>query len=393
MELKFARIAGLGVSVLATYAILIYSGLKGVGMPMGDLNLAYQQWMNANVAYGLSVDWVYPWVAIVPMSLANSIAPGALLWPWLVGCALLHFGIALTIAYRSNSGRAYFAMYFWLAGLIMLGPVSISRLDTVSVSLAVIAVYLLSRGSEATAAIWLSIATWIKVWPIAALSALFVAVKQKTNIAVVLVSTNAAILLIGFVLGADESIFSFLTGQTGRGIQVEAPIAAFWLWPAVFGDTNFGVQYNAEMMTFEVFGANLEVFANLMSLVQLGALAITFALGYLAFRKGVNLKDVFFWTLFTGILDLIVFNKVGSPQYMAWLVVPIVYGILVGLDRIQWVAVSVLALSALTWLIYPVLYNGLLQNGIGETLALTIRNLGLIGALVYANLRLQKLGK
>ena len=393
MELKLARLAGLGLSVLATYAILIYSGLKGVGMPMGDLNLAYQQWMNANVAYGLSVDWVYPWVAIVPMWLANAVTPGALLWPWLIGCALLHLGIALTIAYRSNSGRAYFAMYFWLAGLIMLGPVSISRLDTVSVSLAVIAVYLLSRGSEATAAIWLSIATWIKVWPIAALSALFVAVKQKTNIAVVLVSTNAAILLIGFVLGADASIFSFLTGQTGRGIQVEAPIAAFWLWPAVFGDTNFGIQYSAEMMTFEVFGANLEVFANLMSLVQLGALAITFALGYLAFRKGANLKDIFFWTSFTGILDLIVFNKVGSPQYMAWLVVPIVYGILVGLERIQWVAVSVLVLNALTWLIYPVLYNGLLQNGFGETLALTIRNLGLIAGLVYANLRLQKLGK
>ena len=393
MELKVARLAGLGLSVLATYAILIYSGLKGVGMPMGDLNLAYQQWMNANVAFGLSVDWVYPWVAIVPMWLANAVTPGALLWPWLIGCALLHLGIALTITYRSSSGRAYFAMYFWLAGLIMLGPVSISRLDTVSVSLAVIAVYLLSRGSEATAAIWLSIATWIKVWPIAALSALFVAVKQKTNVAVVLVSTNAAILLIGFVLGADASIVSFLTGQTGRGIQVEAPIAAFWLWPAVFGDTNFGVQYSAEMMTFEVFGANLEVFANLMSLVQLGALAITFALGYLAFRKGANPKDIFFWTSFTGILDLIVFNKVGSPQYMAWLAVPIVYGILVGLERIQWVAVSVLALSALTWLIYPVLYNGLLQNGFGETLALTIRNLGLIAGLVYANLRLQKLGK
>lgn len=393
MELKFVRLASLGVSVLATYAILIYSGLNGVGMPMGDLNLAYQQWMNANVAYGLSVDWVYPWVAILPMWLANAVSPGALLWPWLIGCALLHLGVALTIAYRSNTTRGYFAMYFWLAGLIMLGPVSISRLDTVSVSLAVIAVYLLSRGSEATAAIWLSIATWIKVWPIAALSALFVAVKQKTNIAVVLVSTNAAILLIGFVLGADASIFSFLTGQTGRGIQVEAPIAAFWLWPAVFGDASFGVQYSAEMMTFEVFGANIEVFANLMSLVQLGALAITFALGYLAFRKGANIKDVFFWTLFTGILDLIVFNKVGSPQYMAWLVVPIVYGILVGLERIQWVAVSVLVLSALTWLIYPVLYNGLLQNGFGETLALTIRNLGLIAGLVYANLRLQKLGK
>jgi hypothetical protein len=393
VELKFVRLAGLGLSILVVYATLIYSGLNGVGMPMGDLNLAYQQWMNANVAYGLSVDWVYPWVAILPMWLANAAAPGALLWPWLIGCAILHLGIALGIAYRSNSSRAYFAMYFWLAGLLMLGPVAISRLDTVSVSLAVIAVYLLSKGSEATAAIWFSVATWIKVWPAAALSAIFVAAKQKKNIAVVILATNAAILLFGFVLGADSSIFSFLTGQTGRGIQIEAPIAGFWLWPAVFGDPNFGVQYSAEMMTFEVFGSNLEVFANLMSIVQLGALAITFGLGYLAIRKGANAKDVFFWTLFTGVLDLIVFNKVGSPQYIAWLVVPIVYGILVGLARIQWVAVGVLVLSTLTWLIYPVLYNGLLQSGLVETAVLTIRNGLLIYALVYANLRLQKLGK
>lgn len=391
--MKLARLAGLGVSVLATYAMLIYSGLNGVGMPMGDLNLAYQQWMNANVAYGLSVDWVYPWVAILPMWLANSFAPGALLWPWLIGCALLHLGIALTIAYRSNSTRAYFAMYFWLAGLIMLGPVSISRLDAVSVSLAVVAVYLLSRGSEAGAVIWLSVATWIKVWPIAALSAIFVAAKQKTNILVVIVATNAAILLLGFVLGADASIFSFLTGQTGRGIQIEAPIAGLWLWPAVLGDANFGVQYSAEMMTFEVFGPNLEVFANLMSLVQFGALAITFGLGYLAIRKGANAQEVFFWTLFTGVLDLIVFNKVGSPQYIAWLVVPIAYGILVGLARIQWVAVGVLVLSSITWLIYPVLYNGILQSSFGETAVLTVRNGLLVYALVYANLRLQKLGK
>lgn len=73
--------------------------------------------------------------------------------------------------------------------------------------------------------------------------------------------------------------------------------------------------------------------------------------------------------------------------------VPIVYGILVGLARIQWVAVGVLVLSTLTWLIYPVLYNGLLQSGLVETAVLTIRNGLLIYALVYANLRLQKLGK
>jgi hypothetical protein len=39
------------------------------------------------------------------------------------------------------------------------------------------------------------------------------------------------------------------------------------------------------------------------------------------------------------------------------------------------------------------MYSGLLQNGFAETLILTVRNLMLLAGLVYANLRLQKLGK
>ena len=393
MDLKFRKIAILCLSVIAAYSFLIYSGLRGVGTPMGDLNFAYQQWMDSNVAFGLTSDWVYPWVAIVPMWLANAVSPGALIWPWLVGSGLLTLVIAVAIVYRENTSRAYVAMYFWLASLVMLGPVSISRLDTISVSLGVVAVYLLSKGNPATAAIWLSVATWIKVWPVAALAALSAATRRKANLIVVILSANIALLLFGIVLGADESILSFLTGQTGRGIQIEAPIAELWLWPAVLGDPSFGIKYSAEMMTFEVFGPNIEFFANMMTVVQLGALAITFGLGLLALKRGANSGEIFFWVLFTGILDLIVFNKVGSPQYLTWLVVPIVYGILVGAQRIQWVAVGVLILSALTWLIYPVLYSGLLQSGFGETLALTIRNLALVAGLVYANLRLQKLGK
>ena len=390
---ELRRLATLSLSVLATYAILVYSGLNSPGSPMGDLNFAYQNWMNSNVAFGLSADWVYPWVAILPMWLANAVSPGALLWPWLIGSGLITLVVAVTIAYREASTKAYLAMYFWLASLLLLGPVSISRLDTVSVALAVVAVYLLSRGSEVSAAIWLSVATWIKVWPVAALVALMAATKRKVNLLLVIVSVNLAILLIGFVLGADASVFSFLGGQTGRGLQIEAPIAAFWLWPAVFGDSGFGIQYSSAMMTYEVVGPNIKIFADLMSLVQIGALGITLALGLVALRKGAKATDVFFWTLFTGTLDLIVFNKVGSPQYMTWLVVPIVYGILLSVERIQMVAVGVLVLSALTWLIYPVLYSGLLQSGFGETFALTLRNVLLVLGLVYANLRLQKLGK
>ena len=57
---------------------------------------------------------------------------------------------------------------------------------------------------------------------------------------------------------------------------------------------------------------------------------------------------------------LIVFNKVGSPQFMTWLVAPIVLGLV--LDRRRWRSVAVFALvvAALTQSVYPLTYDGLL---------------------------------
>jgi hypothetical protein len=383
----------LGFAALGVYAFLAYSGFNGAGMPMGDLSLAYQQWVDSGFAFGLTTDWVYPYLAMLPIALANLVSPGALSWPWLIGSALVTLLVVLYVTIKDKSDRAAMAMAYYLGATLMLGPVAISRLDTLSVALAIIGVFFLARSSELTAGVWLSIATWLKVWPIALLMAAFAASKKRLTFVTFVLGVNVVILSIGFIVGADSSIFSFLTSQGGRGIQIEAPVAGIWLWPAVLGSAGTGVAYSAGMMTFEVFGPGTEVVANLMSLVQLGALAITLALGLVARRKGARVQDVIFWIGFTGILDLIVFNKVGSPQYMTWLVVPIVYGLLAGVRRINVVAVSLLFTSGLTWLIYPVFYNEILQSEVFGTSLLTLRNIVLLVGLVYANLRLQELGK
>lgn len=383
----------LGLAVVGVYAFLIYSGFNGAGMPMGDLNLAYQQWVDSGTAFGLTSDWVYPYFAMLPIVLANMVSPGALIWPWLIGAGLATLAVVLFVTLKEKSDRAAMAMAYYLGATLTLGPVAISRLDTLSVTIAVLGVYFLARGSELSAGVWLSIATWLKVWPVALLMAIFTASKKRRTFVTVVLGVNLAILAIGFVIGADSSIFSFLTSQGGRGIQIEAPVAGIWLWPAVLGSAGTGVAYSAEMMTFEVFGPGTELVANLMTLVQVGALAITLALGIIAFKRGARAKDVIFWVAFTGVLDLIVFNKVGSPQYMTWLVVPVVFGILAGAERINFVAVSLLFASGLTWLIYPVFYDQILRSEVFGTSLLTLRNLILLLGLVYANLRLQQLGK
>lgn len=363
---------------------------------MGDLNYAYQDWANAGSAYGISVAWVYPYLALVPISLANALTPGALIGGWVAIWLLFNLAVLIVLVfYRVGDDRdeRYRAGYFWVLATLCLGPVAISRLDAFSVGLSILGLLFVYLRFSKVASIFLTLALWIKVWPIALMSAVFVAVQGKIRWFVTLASGSVIAVVIAMLLGGDSSVFSFLGDQSERGIQIESPIAAFWLWPAVMGSTASGIKFNGPLMTFEVFGANADVVASLLTVVQFGALLITAALGYVAYRRGVAPSRIIFWASFTGVLDLIVFNKVGSPQYITWLVVPVVFGFIAKVAEAKTAAATVLVISLMTWLVYPIAYDAILASHFWETLLLTLRNLVLIGALVYGNLGLQKLGK
>ena len=73
---------------------------------------------------------------------------------------------------------------------------------------------------------------------------------------------------------------------------------------------------------------------------------------------------------------LIVFNKVGSPQYIGWIAAPIIAGLV--LERKRFVAPAAIALvvAALTQGFYPYLYVGVLNVLPLELSILTLRNIG-----------------
>jgi hypothetical protein len=73
---------------------------------------------------------------------------------------------------------------------------------------------------------------------------------------------------------------------------------------------------------------------------------------------------------------LIVFNKVGSPQYIGWLAAPIIAGLVMEQKRFIAPAVIALILGALTQAFYPYLYNALLNVQPLELGILTLRNIG-----------------
>jgi hypothetical protein len=392
----------LAVTVFAQLFLVFSASAFGVGTPMGDLIFAYQPWSQDVLVHGqllgITNPWVYPFPALVPIVLAALVSPSDYEFGWLVLRLILALIVtAFLVLFRRDaqapSKRSrYLAGYLWVVFTVAIGPVSISRIDSWSVALAIVGCLLLVLASTRSAAALFTIAAWVKIWPVALFAPMLFNAKTRLRALATGAAISGGLIACGWLFGANASIFSFVFGQTERGIQIESPAAMPWLWNAAFGGQDSGIGYNRHIQTFEVFGANTGWVSFWLGPVQLGAILITFALGLIATRRGVaEPADVIAWTAMTGVCDLIFFNKVGSPQFYSWLAVPIILGVLLGAERWRLATGWVAVLSLATWAVYPLVYDDILAAGWLGTAVLTLRNLLMLGLLVYANVRLTAL--
>jgi hypothetical protein len=170
-------------------------------------------------------------------------------------------------------------------------------------------------------------------------------------------------------------------------------MAMFWIWAAKLGVPDVGIYYDEEIITNQVYGALVDEVSALSTLVLIGALLITVALTWRASRAGAERNQIFALSALTGVLDLIVFNKVGSPQFMAWLALPLIAIIYFQINKSWFSVASIFAIGVLTNLVYPVFYMDLMGLGDWSVALLTVRNILLIALLVHANIRLGALAK
>lgn len=387
--------------VLWTVFVVVHVGVAYLGFvmpnePMGDVYRVYEPWSAAawegRGIVGVTEEWVYPQLALLPMLLAH--APGVLLGDYTLGWAFMITALdAVAFTILVGTGRSHgrvVAAWFWLVAIACLGPVGMYRLDGVTVPLAIIALLWLV-GRPWAASILLAAATWMKVWPAALLAAALVALRRRG--AVVGGAAIVSALVLGGVVaaGGAEHALGFIAGQTGRGLQVEAPISAAYLWGALLGVEGFWVFYDQELLTFQVTGAEVDVVIAVMTpVLAVTALAVAGIGAWKAYRR-VSFVRLFPVLALALVVTLIVCNKVGSPQFQTWLFPVIVFGLVV--DRRRWAlpGVLVLAVAALTQLVYPVMYMGILYPEPVTTTVLTARNLLLFALLVWMIVRLVRL--
>nr|MBF0685502.1 hypothetical protein [Pseudomonas sp.] len=128
-------------------------------------------------------------------------------------------------------------------------------------------------------------------------------------------------------------------------------------------------------------------------LLAVAAVAVVVLLLW-ALRRGADTGAL----LATGSLALvsafIVFNKVGSPQFMLWLGAVIAVGVAWQGRAWRVPAAMMVAVAALTTLVYPMFYEALYNDlNIAVALLLTVRNLLLMALLAWSLTRIVALAR
>jgi hypothetical protein len=377
--------------------------LFGPGLPMGDVTLVYKFWIDQAISHnfwvGIDSVWVYPIVAIIPMLGAFTFGPALYASTWLtIVMGLNAVAFAVITGWRVSKNHASVA-WWWLGFLVALGPIALGRIDSVTVPLAIIGMLFLASRPVA-ASVVLTVATWIKVWPAALLAAVVIADSRRRDIVGAAMLVSAAIVAITVLFGGGSNVFSFITQQTGRGLQVEAPVSTIWMWLAAAGIGGSRVYYDQNILTYQVSGAGADVASAVMTpLLGVVALAVC-ALGLVALRRGVASVELLPLLSLALVTVLIAFNKVGSPQFVMWLAVPIIIGLVLNIaqrrfpvsvggsrrvvESFRVPATLVLFIAILTQAIYPFFYSPLLNLNPVMLLALTARNLLYFVLLAWA---------
>jgi hypothetical protein len=390
----------LWVVFVATHVWLASLNFSSPGYPLNDVTSVYKGWVEQAVYQhfwvGINGVWVYPIVAFVPMLAAAFFGFTLYGTTWLAIVLVLD-SVALGVMTRWGRPRASLALgWWWVAFLLLLGPIALGRIDSITIPLALVAVLYAARRPR-VAAILLTVGTWMKIWPVAVLAALVIAGRDRRKVITAALATSAAIVLVALGLGSGGHVISFVTEQTGRALQVEAPVSTIWLWQGFAGVRGVSVYFDERLLTFQVTGPGAAVAGALMNPLLALAVVVVVGLGVVALLRGAASNELLPPLALALVVTLIAFNKVGSPQYMTWLAVPVVLGLAThaaGLGgSFRTPALLVLVVAALTQVIYPFFYDAMLELNPVMLVVITARNLLLFVVLGWALLALRSLSR
>jgi len=377
----------------AVHAWLAYLGTGPESGSFADVEL-YRRWVETGLTTGtwpvLDGPWVYPVGALLAMlapALADVASPTAYAAAWCLLVTVLDAVAVALMLRRGRSGRLGAA--WWLVFLALLGPVAMGRIDAIVGPMSVVAL-LLALAHPRVSTVLVTAAAWIKVAPGAAILPVLLTARRPWR-DVVLPGFVVCVVVVGTVaaLGGADHVASFVQEQEQRGLQVESVAATPWLVANLFAPAAV-IEFDATIVTYEIQGPGTQTTADVLGwLLPLAVLAVAALLwwrrradGPVFWSDDARRGDLLLRTAFALAVALIVANKVGSPQFIAWLAPPVAVALCVGAPRWRRTAAVVLAVAAATQWVYPWQYDEVVNSVAGGTAVLTVRNALLVLLLV-----------
>ncbi len=361
----------------------------------------YREWTiagfnDANLSGGPS-PWVYPILALMPMAVAGIAGPGPFFFLWVLMITILN---GLAVAKLTDWGRSQHAIraaWWWLVFVFIMGWLGFARVDGITAPIVLLALAF-GVAQPFIAGLLLAIGTWMKVWPAAVMLALFTVVKNRVQ--VVLSGVLATVFVVGLAaaMGAVPKLLDFLTQQGDRGMQLEATFTTPWLWLSVLGIGDSRMYMNTDINSMQVDGPGTAFMSWLMQPLLIVAAIIVAALTFWALHNGkrtggADRTELLLAGSLTMATAFVVFNKVGSPQFMVWLAPAVAVGLAHNFKEWRVPATMLIAIAVATFFVYPLFYDALSHNNPLMALVLTTRNVLLVVLFCWSMRRLFLLGK
>ncbi|MVA76063.1 DUF2029 domain-containing protein [Auraticoccus sp. F435] len=327
--------------------------------------------------------------------------------PWLAGggsqagylagfvVAMLALDAWLTVLLHRSSARST-AVLFWVGFVPLLGPLTLLRFDMVPAVLAGVALLLVAR-RPAPAGALVGVGAAVKLWPALLVPALLGDRRRRGRVLLGFFGAGAGLALLSLVAGGAERLFSPLTWQSDRGLQVESVWATpVMLWHLLSPELHtIGM---SRYQAFEVFGPHVAGWTSAADLSMLVGLAVMALLFVRTWRRGAASPLAAAAVMTAVVACMIVTNKTLSPQYVLWLGGPVAVLVQQVTSRpvprrtsqaVVRLALGTLVLAALTHLVYPVLYSAIVYDPPGPAqtaavLVLAVRNAGLVALTVVS---------
>ena len=380
--------------VTRTLSLLIFA-TKAERYMVGDVYYYHRKlWALFDVGLDQTLN-EYPtpviWILLLPFGAAGGSKAGYLV-AFMVFMLLLDAAFTYAL-YRSAGRRHDAAIDFWLLFVFLVGALSYLRFDLLPAVLAGGALLAARRRPWVTGALT-GLGAAVKLWPALLIPSFLAYRPDRRPAGIAFVAVGFGLAGVSLLAGGWSRLFSPLTWQSDRGLQIESIWSIPLMVARVIQPGKWTVS-TSPFMAYEISGPGVGfwvLISNLATVVGLAVLAVLFVR---AFRAADLTPVAVGFLILTTLAVLIVTNKTLSPQYLLWLGGPGA-ALLLLRDRataeegpaIRRTAYALLLLALLTHLVYPLLYRGLVGDR-GElmvvvaTVVTTVRNLALLALTGY----------